>query len=122
MYRADRMIQSGGWSKMRSADEHTKLARVAIEFWPEFDSAFRLSVSKTFVVLPDDLREQLASRVERLTRRARGCTTDQETGGIRVGERGGAADGRGRAALPSPRASEPTCDWQGSGRGGQGGR
>ncbi len=70
IYRADRMIQSGGWSWLRAQDEHTKLARAALEFWPDLDDAFEINVSKMRVKLPDDLREQLKPLVSHLTRRA----------------------------------------------------
>ena len=31
IYRGDRMIQSGGWNRLRTTDEHSKLARIAID-------------------------------------------------------------------------------------------
>lgn len=71
IYRADRMIQSGGWSHMRTSDEHTKLARVALDFWPDLDSAFDLNVPKARVNLPADLRTQLQPLVEQLIKQAR---------------------------------------------------
>lgn len=71
IYRADRMIQSGGWSYMRTADEHTKLARVALDFWPDLDSAFELNVAKARVNLPTDLRTKLQTHVEQLVKQAR---------------------------------------------------
>lgn len=71
IYRADRLIQSGGWSYMRTADEHTKLARVALDFWPDLDSAFDLNVAKARVSLPSDLRAQLQPLVEQLVKQAR---------------------------------------------------
>jgi hypothetical protein len=58
IYRANRMIQSGGWSNLRTLDEHTKLARVAISFKPALDEAFRINVAKMRVQLPQQLREQ----------------------------------------------------------------
>jgi hypothetical protein len=67
IYRADRMIQSGGWSRMRTADEHTKLARAALDFDPDLDDAFEISVNKTRVKLSTELREQLKDPVVRLT-------------------------------------------------------
>lgn len=70
VYRADRMIQSGGWSWLRSADEHTKLARAGLEFWPVLDEAFEINISKMRVKLPEDLREQLKPLVSFLTKRA----------------------------------------------------
>lgn len=36
IYRAGRMIQSGGWSNLRAPDEHTKLARIAVNFSPNW--------------------------------------------------------------------------------------
>src|SRR5262249_15241608 len=71
IYRADRLIQSGGWSYMRTPDEHTKLARAAIDFYPDLDAAFQLNVAKGRVVLPLELRNQLKQHVERLTKKAR---------------------------------------------------
>ena len=71
VYRAGRMIQSGGWSWMRTADEHTKLARAAIEFYPDLDSAFGINVAKMRVSLPGELRDKLKIPVERLAKRAR---------------------------------------------------
>lgn len=71
VYRADRMIQSGGWSRIRTSDEHTKLARVALDFWPDLDSAFDLNVAKAKVILPADLREKLQPHVEQLIKQAK---------------------------------------------------
>jgi hypothetical protein len=70
IYRANRMIQSGGWSWMRAADEHTKLARAALDFYPDLDSAFRINIAKMRVVLPAQLRERLRDPVDDLARRA----------------------------------------------------
>lgn len=70
IYRGDRLIQAGGWSWMRSPDEHTKLARAAVEFWPEMDGVFEVNVAKVRVKLPDDLRNVLRQPVQDLTRRA----------------------------------------------------
>lgn len=71
VYRSDRMIQSGGWSWLRTADEHTKLARVALDFRPDLDSAFELNIAKARVSLPTDLRNQLKPYIELLTKEAR---------------------------------------------------
>jgi Histidine kinase-, DNA gyrase B-, and HSP90-like ATPase len=59
IYRADRMVQSGGWSSIRTLDEHVKLARVAVSFEPRLDEAFRVNVAKMRVQLPRQLREQM---------------------------------------------------------------
>ncbi|RAO29985.1 hypothetical protein PSN13_05184 [Micromonospora saelicesensis] len=70
VYRADRMIQSGGWSRMRTQDEHAKLARASLEFWPDLDEAFEINISKMRVRLPEDLRDQLNRPVAELVKRA----------------------------------------------------
>jgi len=63
IYRANRMIQSGGWSNLRTLDEHTKLARVAVSFDPRLDEAFRINVAKMRVQLPQQLREQFEKAI-----------------------------------------------------------
>lgn len=70
IYRANRLIQSGGWCRMRTADEHAKLARASIDFFPELDAAFEVNVAKARVNLPLALRERLTSHVEQWVRRA----------------------------------------------------
>jgi hypothetical protein len=59
IYRAGRLIQSGGWSRLRTLDEHTKLARVALSFSPVFDEAFKINVAKMRVQLPQQIRDQI---------------------------------------------------------------
>jgi hypothetical protein len=61
IYRADRLIQSGGWNYLRTIDEHTKLARVAIDFLPRLDPMFQVNVAKMRVKLPDELRNDLTA-------------------------------------------------------------
>ena len=80
IYRADRMIQSGGWSRMRTADEHTKLARAAIDFYPDLDPAFEVNVAKFRVTLPPELKDQLEEPVERLVRRAKSVYSGGKSG------------------------------------------
>lgn len=60
VYRSGRMIQSGGWCRLRTADEHTKLARVALSFSPKLDEAFKINVAKMRVQLPASARDQIA--------------------------------------------------------------
>jgi hypothetical protein len=59
IYRRDRMIQSGGWNRLRTTDEHSKLARIAVNIPPIADAAFRTNVSKMSVTVPKDLRPAL---------------------------------------------------------------
>jgi hypothetical protein len=63
IYRRDRLIQSGGWNRLRTFDEHAKLARIALDIPPGADQAFRINVSKMTVGLPEPLRPQLRALV-----------------------------------------------------------
>jgi hypothetical protein len=63
IYRADRMVQSGGWSNLRTLDEHSKLARVAVSFDPRLDDAFRINVAKMRVQIPRQLKEQIEQAI-----------------------------------------------------------
>lgn len=66
IYRADRLVQHGGWSGIRGIDEHTKLARAAIEFDTDLDEAFQINVAKMSVELPPVLRQMLERPVHEL--------------------------------------------------------
>lgn len=70
IYRAGRLIQSGGWSGLRAADEHTKLARASLEFDTDLDDAFQINVAKMRVTLPSQLRSLLGRAVQELCNRA----------------------------------------------------
>lgn len=59
IYRSGRLIQSGGWCRLRTQDEHTKLARVALSFQPALDDAFKINVAKMRVQLPSQIKEQI---------------------------------------------------------------
>lgn len=59
IYRADRMIQSGGWCGLRATDEHRKLSRIAISFNPKLDDEFKINVPKMRVQLPAAIRGEI---------------------------------------------------------------
>jgi len=63
IFRAGRMIQSGGWSRLRAPDEHNKLARIAISFSPALDEAFKINVAKMQVQLPAQIRESIREAI-----------------------------------------------------------
>lgn len=63
IYRADRMIQSGGWSGLRALDEHRKLSRIAISFNPKLDEEFKINVAKMRVSLPQAMRETITKAI-----------------------------------------------------------
>ncbi len=56
IYRNNRLIQSGGWCGLRAADEHTKLARIAIDFPSALDDLFNVNIAKMRVSIPAELR------------------------------------------------------------------
>ncbi len=56
IYRNHRLIQSGGWCGLRAADEHTKLARIAIDFPSALDELFNVNIAKMRVSIPSELR------------------------------------------------------------------
>ncbi|MFV0451756.1 MAG: hypothetical protein ACK5LS_05835, partial [Propioniciclava sp.] len=63
VYREDRLIQSGGWNRLRTQDEHTKLARIAIDVPREADELLAVNVSKMRVSLPEGIRPALRALV-----------------------------------------------------------
>lgn len=70
IYRANRLVQHGGWSGIRGIDEHTKLARASIDFDTDLDEAFQINVAKMRVALPPTLRQMLERPVHELCVRA----------------------------------------------------
>lgn len=112
IYRADRLIQSGGWSYMRTSDEHTKLARIALDFWPDLDSAFDVNVAKARVNLPADLRAKLEPHIEQLAKQARKVYTplNETTGAgnpVPAPSPTGGSEGSGTEESGAARPSEP---------------
>jgi hypothetical protein len=96
VYRANRLIQSGGWSGMRTIDEHTKLSRIALLFGPELDHAFDVNVAKMRVKLPPELRDSIEKTVSEAARSARAQYDAKPDAGPRR-----------PAAPPRPRPSSP---------------
>jgi hypothetical protein len=70
VYRADRLVQTGGWSGIRGIDEHTKLGRAALEFGTGLDSAFGINVAKMRIAIPSDIRPILKQEVTDLVKAA----------------------------------------------------
>lgn len=59
MYRRDRLIQAGGWNRLRTLDEHAKLARIAIDLPVGEEDRFAVDVAKMRVSIPEELRPGL---------------------------------------------------------------
>lgn len=66
IYRANRLVQHGGWSGLRGIDEHMKLARASIDFDTDLDEAFQINVAKMSVELPPVVRQMLERPVQEL--------------------------------------------------------
>lgn len=87
IYRADRMVQSGGWSTIRTLDEHLKLARVAVSFDPRLDEAFRVNVAKMRVQLPRLLREQMEQAIAPVVKLAQAAYRRSPDSSTEIGAR-----------------------------------
>ena len=90
IYRRDRLIQSGGWCRLRTMDEHSKLARVAVDLPSSEEDMFRINVAKMTVGLPEALRPQLRVLATGIVSRAQDAYR------------------RRARAVPDTRASQPT--------------
>jgi len=93
IYRADRLVQAGGWAGMRAIDEHTKLARAAVDFGPELDDLFRVNVAKMRVTLPAEVRTLIEPEIGALCKRAQAMyRRDQRTSDGAMGDQTSQAD------------------------------
>ena len=70
-YRNNRLLQAGGWSRLRALDEHTKLLRVAVDFPGELDRAFSINITKMKARIPDEIRDQIGAQVSKWVKTAR---------------------------------------------------
>lgn len=70
IFRADRLVQWGGWNGIRGIDEHTKLARASLDFDTDLDSVFNINVAKMRVTIPPQLRQMLERPINELCGRA----------------------------------------------------
>lgn len=94
IYRADRMIQSGGWSNLRTLDEHNKLARIALYFSPKLDEEFKINVPKMRVVLPATIRDEVLKAIGPVVKLANAA--------YRAGERGAGGGSPPKPPIPIP--------------------
>lgn len=58
IYRSGRLLQSGGWSTLRTADEHTKLIRICVDIPEGMGEAFKVNISKMRVLFPRQIRSE----------------------------------------------------------------
>jgi histidine kinase/DNA gyrase B/HSP90-like ATPase len=80
VYREHRLIQSGGWCGLRAPDEHTKLARLALDFPSQLDELFQINVAKMRVAIPAQLRKLLEEPVHEVCHRADAVYRSEATG------------------------------------------
>jgi hypothetical protein len=67
VYRNNRLIRWGGWLKTRASDEHTKFARISLDFTSELDPIFQVNVAKSSLVLPQAVKAMFADTVTAVT-------------------------------------------------------
>lgn len=108
VYRADRLVQWGGWAGVRGIDEHTKLARCALDFGTDLDSVFNINVAKMRVAVPSSLRTMLERPVQEACQAA-------ETAYRKSSRHGGAEQGRAAADISATEGSNGSQDLSGAG-------
>ncbi|OLT39246.1 ATP-binding protein [Serinicoccus sp. CNJ-927] len=70
IYRANRLVQWGGWAGTRALDEHTKLARAALRFDTDLDVLFNTNVAKMRVSLPGNVKQPITPALTELAQAA----------------------------------------------------
>jgi len=70
-YRNNRLIQAGGWSWIRTYDEHIKLLRIAVDFSGELDKSLNVNVSKMRARVPAEIRDAVRNVVSGWAKLAR---------------------------------------------------
>ncbi len=77
IYRSNRIIQAGGWSGLRTSDEHTKLLRIAVFIPSQLDELFQVNVAKKHLTLPRELRSALLKEIQPMVQRAQEAYRDK---------------------------------------------
>lgn len=77
IYRSNRIIQAGGWSGLRTSDEHTKLVRIAVFIPSQLDELFQVNVAKKHLTLPRELRTALLKAIQPIIQRAQEAYRDK---------------------------------------------
>lgn len=93
IYRANRLVQYGGWNGLRGIDEHTKLARASIDFDTDLDETFQINVAKMSVVLPATLKNMLERPIHDLCIRADAAYRQSPGEGRQPGSKKNSGDG-----------------------------
>jgi hypothetical protein len=85
IYRSNRIIQAGGWSGLRTSDEHTKLVRMAVFIPSQLDELFQVNVAKKHLTLPRELRSVLLKEIQPIIHRAQEVYRDKLVSGEGTG-------------------------------------
>lgn len=80
IYRNDRLIQWGTWLRMRTAEPHASLARIALDFTSSLDEVLSVTVDKSKVTLPHVVKEKLEPSVAAVVKRANDRYRDKSAG------------------------------------------
>ena len=111
IYRADRIIQAGGWCELWNREEHKKLLRVALSFDPELDAAFDVHAAKMSVSLPMPLAEVLQQRLQDARKdadaRYRKDGKEEKPAPVKVVGSGGSTGTKPTTPTPPPVAPTP---------------
>jgi hypothetical protein len=78
IYRANRLIQSGGWNGIRTSDEHTKLIRMALFIPHQLEELFQVNVAKKHAAIPRALKLELAVKVASIAQKAQEIYRDKK--------------------------------------------
>lgn len=84
IYRSHRIIQSGGWSGLRTSDEHTKLVRIAVFFPSQLDDLFQVNVAKKHLTLPRELRSALLKEIQPIVQKGQEAYRDKQLEGTGI--------------------------------------
>lgn len=61
IYRADRLLLSGGWLSIRRQEEHCKLVRICIDLPNSLDSDWKIDIKKSNAEIPGNIIDRLKS-------------------------------------------------------------
>lgn len=111
VYRRARLIQSGGWNRIRTLDEHAKLARIAIDLPPGHEELFGINVAKMSIAIPEAARAPLRMIASAVVQQAQSSYRDQLHGVVNVNGR--APGERRRTEVTPVQAGGPSIsgDW-----------
>lgn len=118
VYRNDRLIRFGGWLNRRTADEHLKLARVALDFDAKLDEEFKINIAKERVALPHELREKLDPHLkvlweaaQRVYRKEKAQAPADEPAIVAPRPRAPATSSSGHGSSPRTSSLQPSADF-----------